>query len=153
MPSNIEIVGLNKQNFHEVVTFAQRILSHPFGGRYKRVEAQQFIIENQDNTFVLEVNGVVAGAYAYNDNPNSYGLSFFALGVDYRRRKSGYRLYQDMKTRLINKPVNVVIYDDNDAMMDIVKKRGIFLGRVPSTGGTTISFYSIMFNHFNKKET
>ena len=152
MHNRAEIVGLNKHNFHDIVTFVQNILSHPYGGRYKRAEAQQFVIDGQDSTFVLELDGEVIGAYAFHDMANAYGLNFFALKEKFRATKSGYLLYKHMKQTLKNKPVNVVIYDDNDAMMNVVKKRGTLVGKVPSVGGKVVAYYSIFFNDFNKKD-
>lgn len=148
---SIEITGLTKNNFQDVVTLAHQTLSGAHDGDFKRAAAQQFIIGNQDGTNVLVVDGIVAGAYAFRELPNVYSLSFFALREDFRKTKAGYKLYLHMKNRLRGRPVNVVIYDDNDPMINVVKSRGVFVGRTPSVNDKTLSFYSILFDDFDKK--
>ena len=50
-----------------------------------------------------------------------------------------------MKKNLTGKPVIVPIYDDNKNMINIVKKRGTFIGRFKSEGNKVLDYYSINF--------
>jgi hypothetical protein len=146
-----EVKGIAKHAFHDIVTMVHRTLgaANPLG--YTRAAAERFVVETYDSTFVLYRGNLVLGAYAFRELPNVYSLNFFALHENVRKSKCGYMLFKDMKHRLAGRPVNVTIYGNNDNMLNVVKKRGHFVGRTPSVGGTTLSFYSIMFNDFNKK--
>ena len=53
-----------------------------------------------------------------------------------------------MKKRLVGRPVNVVVYNSNDDMISVVKKRGTFIGRSLRGVGDPMDFYSIMFENF-----
>jgi len=83
--------------------------------------------------------------YGYYENPNTYTLSFFALDKRVRETRDGYSLYADMKNRLKGKPVIVPIYNDNEKMLDVVKKRGTFIGRFKADGDRLLDYYSINF--------
>ena len=147
-----EIKGITNNNFHDVVTLAHRTLgsANPMG--YSRTAANEFIKNNMSYTKVLMHNGNVAGAYAYSDDASSYSLLFFSINERYRKTKIGYKLYLDMKSRLTKKPVLVTVYDNNQDMMSVVSRRGTFIGRAPSVGGTSLAYYSIMFDDFKKKD-
>jgi len=147
------VKGITKQSFNDVVTMVHETIgaANPLG--FTRAAAQQFVVEAYDSTFVLYRNGMVFGAYAYHSLPNVYSLNFFSLNKHAQKTKCGYKLYLDMKKRLSGRPVNVTIYNNNDAMIDVVKKRGVFVGRTPSVGGTSLDFYSIMFDDFTKKDS
>lgn len=147
-----EVRGITKQSFHDVVTMVHATVgsANPLG--YTRAAAEQFVVDAYHETFVLYRGNTVVGAYAFKELPNVFSLNFFALSESVRKKRCGYKLYQDMKARLSGRPVNVTIYDDNDDMVSVVKRRGVFIGRTPSVGGTTLGFYSIMFENFTRKE-
>jgi hypothetical protein len=147
-----EVSGITRQSFHDVVSMVHKTLgaANPLG--YTRAAAERFVVDTYDSTFVLYRGDMVLGAYAFLELPNVYSLNFFALHENVRKSKCGYLLYKDMKQRLSGRPVNVTIYGNNDSMINVVKKRGVFVGRVPSVGNTTLTFYSIMFDDFKKKD-
>ena len=147
-----EVGGITKQSFHDVVSLVHKTLgaANPLG--YTRASAERFVIDAYDTTFVLYRGDIVVGAYAFLELPNVYSLNFFALHENARKSKCGYLLYKDMKRRLSGRPVNVVIYGNNDGMLDVVQRRGVYVGRTPSVGNTNLSFYSILFDDFKKKK-
>lgn len=142
---NYKTTTLNSFNFHEVVTLVWATVNGDTGAGYKRAEAEQYVKENADKIVVLEINDEVFGMYGYYENPNTYTLSFFALDKRVRRKRVGYSLYGDMKERLTGKPVIVPVYNDNEEMSKIVKKRGVFLGRFKAEGNRMLDYYSINF--------
>lgn len=145
---NLEIVKVNKSSFNDVVTLVHKTLGYSSKGLYTRARATEFVVEKADNMHVLLLNDIVMGAYSYSELPNVYSLNFFALDERVRKKKSGYKLFLDMKRRLIGRPVNVVVYNSNDDMLDVVKKRGTFVGRSLKGVGDPMDFYSIMFENF-----
>jgi hypothetical protein len=57
-----------------------------------------------------------------------------------------------MKTRLRGKPVLAPVYTENDDIVKVTSKRGIFIGRFLSGNGKTIDYYSINFGDKEWKE-
>jgi hypothetical protein len=125
---------------------------HENGILYKRAEAINYLQTHADETIVLEVNDTTFGMYAYTDSPNSYTLNFFALNPAVRKTREGYALYKDMKDRLRGKPVIAPVHSGNKAMLDVVKKRGIYMGRFRTSGDKTIEYYSLDFGDKEWKE-
>lgn len=143
----VTITTLNSFNFHEVVTLVWETVNTSGNGGYKRAEAEEYVKNNSEKIVVLEVNDAVFGMYGYYDNPNSYTLSFFAIDKRVRQKKSGYKLFMDLKKRLTGKPIIVPVYNDNNQMIDIVKKRGTFIGRFKAEGDRVLDYYSISFGN------
>lgn len=141
----IEIVPLSSFNYHDVVTLVWETVNRKGDTGYKRAEAESYVQRNSEKIRVLEIDGSVYGMYGYYENPNSYTLSFFALDKRVRAKKAGYSLYNDMKMLLRGKPVIVPIYNDNDKMLRVVKKRGTFIGRFKAGGDKLLDYYSISF--------
>lgn len=144
----LEITKVTKASFNDVVTLVHRTLGYSSKGLYTRAKATAFTADNSDNMYVLLINDIVMGAYSYSELPNVYSLNFFALDERVRKTKSGYKLFLDMKKRLVGRPVNVVVYNSNDDMISVVKKRGTFIGRSLRGVGDPMDFYSIMFENF-----
>jgi len=140
----VETTPLNKYNFNDVVTLISAIMNSN-GILYKRAEAIEYLRTHADNTVVLEVNDQTMGMYAYTENANTFILNFFALNPYVRKTKAGYKLFHDIKKRLRGKPVIVPVHTENSDMINIVKKRGIFLGRFMTSNDKTIDYYSINF--------
>ena len=143
----VTITTLNSFNFHEVVTLVWETVNTSGNGGYKRAEAEEYVKNNSEKIVVLEVDDAVFGMYGYYDNPNSYTLSFFAIDKRVRQKKSGYKLFMDLKKRLTGKPIIVPVYNDNNQMIDIVKKRGTFIGRFKAEGDRVLDYYSIDFGN------
>lgn len=142
----IKIEPLNRHNYHDVVTLVWRIMNQGIGeGSYKRAEAEEYVKNNSDKVYVLEVDNNTMGMYSYFDNPNMYNLSFFALDKRVRAKKAGYKLYLDMKSRLSDRPVIIPLYSHNSLIQGLVRKRGTFLGRRKSKNNKTIEYYSVVF--------
>jgi len=144
------ICNLTKTNFHDVVSLVKETIGRADPMAYSRMEAENFVKEYQETTRVLEVNGQVMGAYSYSESPNSYGLNFFALTKLARKTKPAFKLYLDMKNRLVDRPVMATVYADNKDMVDVVARRGTYIGSSPSKNGTVVSYYSFMFTDFKK---
>lgn len=142
--------GVEKHTFHYVSTMIWETMGRADQSSYSRAEAQELLVELYATTRVLVVKGEVVGTYGYYDSPNTYDLAFFVLSPKVRATRNGYRLYQDMKSKLSGKPVMVKVYSDNIDMVNVVKRRGVFIGRTPSRNRTQLDYYSIMFNDFNK---
>jgi len=146
----VTITKLNKLNFHDVVTLMWRIMNEGEGeGSYKRVKAEEYIKNNAENVRVLEASGEVLGMYSYSDNPNIYTLNFFALSPIVRGKRAGYRLFIDLKRRLVRKPVIIPLYNHNELIKDIVKRRGTFIGRYKAEGNSILDYYSVAFDGGN----
>lgn len=141
-----EITHLNKTNFNDATTLISAIMKDN-GIRYKRAEAVAYLSSHDDKTMILEINDVTMGMYAYSEHPNSYTLNFFALNPYARKSKLGYKMYLDMKGRLKGKPVIVPVHSENKDMINIVKKRGIFIGRFNTVSNKTIDYFSIDFGN------
>ena len=146
-----KITNLDKYNFNDVVTLISAIMNEN-GVLYKRAEAIHYLQTHAYNTIVLEVNDTTMGMYAYTDNPNSYTLNFFALNPAIRKSRVGYMLYSDMKNRLRGKPVIAPVHTENTDMVNVVKKRGTFIGRFLTSGNKTLDYYSINFGDKEWKE-
>jgi len=140
------ITTLNRFNYNDVVSLVWRVMNEGVGeGNYKRVEAEEYVKKNSDRVRVLEVENEVMGMYAYYDNPNVFTLSFFALHPLVRSKRDGYKLFFDLKEKLSGKPVIIPVYNHNTIMSDIVKKRGVFVGRFKSEGDKLLDYYSASF--------
>jgi len=142
---SVEITSLSTFNYHDVVTLVWKTVNTEDRTGYKRAEAETYVQRNSEKIRVLEIDGGVYGMYGYYENPNTYTLSFFALDKRVRGTRAGYLLYSDMKSRLVGKPVIVPIYNDNDKMLSVVRKRGTFIGRFKSYGDRLLDYYSINF--------
>ena len=138
----VNITGLTKNNFHDVVSLIWRIM-HSAYPDYKRSEAEKIVRDNADGVRVLEVNDEVAGAYIYTETPMVYNLNYLAFYPQFKKTKAAYRLYQDMMERLSGRPIIIAIYSDNDEISSFAKKRGTFLGRFPARNNKTIEYYSL----------
>ena len=144
------ITTLSQFNFHDVVTLMWRIMNEGEGeGSYKRVSAEEYIKGNSDNIRVLEGSGAVLGMYSYSDNPNVFTLNFFALSPIVRGKRAGYKLFVDLKRRLVRKPVIIPLYNHNELISELVKKRGTFVGRYRAEGGSILDYYSVAFDGGN----
>ena len=138
----VNIVGLTKHNFHEVVTLVWRIMHSEYED-YKRTEAERIVRDNAEGVRVLEVNDEVAGAYIYTETPMVYNLNYLAFKPQFKKTKAAYSLYKDMMQRLSGRPIIIAIYSDNDEILQFAKKRGTFLGRFPAREHKTIEYYSL----------
>lgn len=149
---SITISNAHSSDFELISRLIWKTMSNKDEIDYPYPKARDFLRDNFENTIVIRVNGNPLGAYTYKEGPNAWSLMFFSLDEKIRKTKSGYRLYLDLKKRLIGKPVSVSVYDDNQDMLLVVKKRGVFVGRVMTSYGQKLSFYSVMFEDFEKKE-
>ncbi len=139
------ITTLTSFNFHEVVTLVWETINAGGGVGYKRAEAEEYVKNNAEKIVVLEIDDAVFGMYGYYENPHSYTLSFFALDKRIRKKKVGYTLYKDMTKRLRGKPIIIPVYNDNDQIVPLVKKRGKFIGRFKSLGDKLLDYYAVDF--------
>ncbi len=139
-----QTIPLNKTNFNEAVTLVSATMNES-GTTYKRAEAIEYLVSHSDTTMVLEVNDVAMGVYAFTDSANAYTLNFFALNPFVRKKRAGYGMYLDMADRLKGKPVIVPVFSKNSDMINVVKKRGVFIGRFKAEKDSTIDYYSINF--------
>ena len=151
MQKNAIITSINKFNFNEVVNLVRMVMGRENPGQYKRSQAFAFLDEHYSTTRVLEINDEIRGAYTWIPGPNATSLTFFALDPLARKTRGGYLLYKDMKKQLGDTPLIVPIYNGNKEMEAIVKKRGTFLGRFPSSTGGVLDYYSLNFDNFKKK--
>jgi len=139
------ITTLSSFNFHEVVTLVWETINAGGGVGYKRAEAEKYVKDNSEKIIVLEIDSAVFGMYGYYENPHTFTLSFFALDKRVRNKKIGYSLYLDMKKRLKGKPIIVPVYNDNNLMISLVRKRGKFIGRYLSIGNKLLDYYAVDF--------
>lgn len=146
-----KITNLDRYNFNDVVTLISAIMNEN-GVLYKRASAIDYLKNHADKTAVLEINDSVMGMYAYTESPNSYTLNFFALNPFARKTKAGYILFRDMKDRLKGKPVIAPVHTENSDMVNVVKKRGTFIGRFMTSKDKTIDYYSLNFGDKEWKE-
>lgn len=146
---HLKITKIDKYSFNDAATLIAASMAET-SVQYTRSQAVAFLAEHGDTTIVLTINEATMGVYSYTDDPNIYILNFFALNPLVRRKTSGYSLYKDMAERLKDKPVIAPVHTENSPMINVVKSRGVFLGRFPSVDGLSLDYYSINFQ--DKKE-
>lgn len=147
----LEVKPLNKDNFNDAVGLILEIMR---GDKipYKREEAVFFLQNHASTTFVLESDDMPIGLYSYTSNPNVYILNFLILSKIARKNRRGYALYKDFSKRLKDKPVIVIISSRNSNMLELVEKRGQFMGRYPDGAESTLEYYSLNFNNTGWKK-
>ena len=146
----VEIKELDKYTFNDSIQLLQRFYKEHKGELIHRVEAESILKNPNNKTIVLTIDGNVRGLYTYEDAGEVYLVRAFVLHPLVRKKKIGYTLWKEMNERLKAKPAIIGIIKRNEAIRNIIRKRGHFIGVGIDNDLQELEFYNLTFKDKDK---
>lgn len=142
---SISIRPIDIHSFHPAVMLVMRFMQEHKGMMVNRIEAENILKDTANKTYVLIVNHEIRGVYVYEDGENVYTVKVFVLDPLVRTKKTGYALWEHIKTHLKDKPALIGIMANNKKIASLIKKRGKYLGSYLDEDGDVLEYYNLSF--------